>query len=313
MTELLINNKRFSAFSSYSVSLKYNAVASSFSFTGLENFLPPFLSYPRCQIVKDNEVIITGTVINQTKTESSSPTLLSLSGYSLPGILEDISIPLKLYPLQSDNRTLRDITERLLSPFNVDFIVEADAEKLVDKKYKKTTADKGQSIKAYINKLASQRDIVITHDSLGRVVFTKNTLKPQSLKISNIVQQTLTLPGQALHSEISVVRQASDNPDQGEATVENNLVKQYRPKVKELSDGDIFDVQEAAKNELKSELLQIKLSITTKNFIKPGNIIENIIEGIDIREWFVEQTDITGTITGEIYNLSCVPAAAYYD
>lgn len=313
MVELLIDNKKFTYFSSYSITLKYNSIADSFSFTGLKDFLPGLLNYSVCKIKKDGELLITGTIINETRTKTAVPNLVKLSGYSLTGILEDCNIPISLYPLQSDNRTLSEIVSRLLKPFNIEYIIKGkDIAKSVNKKYIKTIAESGQSIKSYINSLASQRNIILTHNAEGNLVLSKGESLPKAININNSVSYSLSANGQGMHSEISVIKQASTkNPDAGEYTIKNKYVNKFRPKVKVLSNGDIFDVKEAAENELKAELLKIKLSIKLNEFIKPGTIINFPVEGIDIARWFVEETTLSENFESTEININCVPVEVY--
>ena len=66
--------------------MKFNSIADSFSFSGQKDFLPDILSYADCEILDENDqVIITGTIVNQNFELDSNPTLISVSGYSKPG------------------------------------------------------------------------------------------------------------------------------------------------------------------------------------------------------------------------------------
>ena len=313
--KLLINNKEFNFFSSYSVTLKYNAIASSFSFTGVYDFLSAFLTYSQVKILNDsNELLITGTIVNETRSKGVKPTQLTCSGYSFCGVLEDVSIPLSLYPLQSDNRNLFEIIKRFTDKFGISVIKQgSEIESALTKQYDKSTAEASDSIKSYINNLCSQRGIILTHDKHGNLVLSKGDIIPTAIKIENVISYSLTVNGQALHSEISVIRQAAiNNPDGGEFTIYNSNVKAFRPKVKILSDGDLFDVETAAKNELRAELATLQLSIESKDFFKPGQVIELEVDPkVPYKKWFIEETTITGTTKGEKYNYKAVPAEVY--
>jgi prophage tail gpP-like protein len=321
--KLLVDNKQFDFFVGSSINLNYNSIASSFSFQGLKQLSPEPLSYNKCEIYDDNdELLITGTIVNSSNSSTSKPQLNSLSGYSLPGVLEDSTIPVSLYPLQSDNLTLKQIVDKLLAPFELKYVVTDNVSSEFNSKYKKTNSSPDQKIKAYINSLASQKGIILTHDNAGRLVFTR--IEPQLLEPvatfsegnPGIMEFALVLNGQAMHSEITVMRQAStDNPDAGEATIKNPYVDVFRPKTKILTSGDIFDVEKAARNELGSELEQgIRINIKTTKFVKPGNLIQVKFPSQKINkmtEFFVQQTGIIAEKTGLKYTLLCVLTDVY--
>jgi hypothetical protein len=119
----------------------------------------------------------------------------------------------------------------------------------------------------------------------------------------------LNVNGQAMHSEITIVKQAStDNPDSAQFTINNPYVSVYRPTVKILSSGDIFDVKTAARNELSAELQNIKLTFTSKIKYSVGSIIEVSSKKLQLNKltkFFIDSMSINGDITGETYSYSC--------
>jgi len=94
-------------------------------------------------------------------------------GYSLPGVLGDCEIPPTLYPLQSNSLSLTEIANKLISPFKdnygLEMIVDSAVQSKMSKVFDTSTASESQSIADYLIELASQKDIVITHE-LDRAV-----------------------------------------------------------------------------------------------------------------------------------------------
>jgi len=317
MFKLKIDNQQFNFFQGSIINLDYNSIASSFSFSGQKDFTPPPLEYNRCEVIGENqEILITGTILNPEYVASPKAELIGVSGYSLPGILEDCNIPVSLYPLQSDNLSLKQIVDRLLDPFGINYIVTPNVLTDFNKKYIKTSASPEQKIKDYINSLASQRGIILTHDNLGNLVFTR--IEPDLLIVDTefdegdpgIFEMSLQLDGQALHSEITVIKQASnDSPNSGQSTIINPYVPIFRPITKILNDGDLFDVEKAARNALGDELRSIILNISTTKFVKPGSKIKLRAPSLKINvytEFFVESTVISVTTKSIKYDLTCV-------
>lgn len=316
MFRITIDKSEYRHFQSYDLSLKFNSIADTFSFTGLKQTLPDYLGYNDCEILNENESVIKGTILNQSNKISTKPELITVSGYSKCGILEDVNIPVSLYPLQSDNLTLKEICDKLLQPFKIEYIVDSSVYKEFNKKYRKSNADANQTIKDYINSLASQRGIILTHTRDAKLLFTKvdiSKLTPVVRFVQDgygIMEMSIDLNGQSLHSDITVMKQASsDNPDSGERTIRNPYCSKFRPVTKVLNSGDIFDIENAARMALSDELADIKFSITTTKLVYPGNLITVNAPGLGIKndvDFFVDETIVKGSSSGEVFVLNCV-------
>lgn len=321
--KISIGGTTYDKFSEYSIQLIYNAIASTFSFSGLKKFIDDILYYPDVQIYNDDdELILTGTILLPAfhVSEKSEPT--ELKGYSITGILEDCPLPTNF--LQSDNLSLKQITDRLLAPHNLEYVIDAGVNSDINAALKKTNAGIETKIKEFLTELAVQKNIIITHDELGRLIYTRldiTKLKPVVTFEEGqpgIKNMDFPLDGQAMHSDITVVKQASeDNADAGEFTIKNPYVSRiYRPTTKVLSSGDIFDIRKAARMELANELATMVLTIETTKFVKPGNLISVKSEGCKIKDYtnfFVEETTIEGNIADETYKLKCVLPDVYTD
>jgi prophage tail gpP-like protein len=323
MVRLDILDKGFVNFSDYTISLKYNTIASTFTFSVLNFVLDDLFGYPRCEILKDGFPILSGVVIIPQLTSVAEPTLSKISGYTVAGILDDVEIPVDSYPLQSDNLNLSEIAEKYTNPFDVNVAFTQNVEKDMFKAYPKAVAENTQTIKDYLTELASQRGIILTHNELGSLVFTRvdvDALVPVEQFTDDTIgkdSMELQVNGQQLHNKITVIREASvDNPDAGEATVQNPYCPIYRPKTIITTTSDVFDVEKAARKALSDELTAIKLVIQTKRFVKPGNLVRVQSEKLRILkpvDWFVEECEINGTTIEENYTLTCVLKDVYSD
>lgn len=320
--KLMFRNKQFYFFSEFEISLNYNAVASTFSFQAVNSILGQPLVYSWVQIFDDEDnLLITGYILSSGYKISNKPEYETYPGYSITGAIEDCSVP---YPTQNDNLSLKQIATNLLKPFGISFVVDPTISDDMDKAYEKTTADDGQTIKEYLSDLASQRNIIISHNEKGQLVFTRlnvNRLKPVASFIEGepgAENISLTANGQNMHSRITVVRQASaENADAGEYTINNPYVtNRYRPKVVKQNSGDIFDVKKAARMELGKELMNIEVIIETTKFIKPGSIVEVQSDRLKLRKktnFFVTSTTIKGTKESIKYTLKCVLPDCFSD
>lgn len=336
--KIKIRGKLFDFFSNLKLTLKYASVGSTFSFDAFfdpendehRNLFKPY-TYQRVEIIDENnnnDRLLTGTMLNNSFNDSSVKSLVSVSGYSLPGVLEDCKIPIELYPLQSDGKSLKQITEALIKPFGINLVVSSLVNVAANKDYEKTTASNNQTIKSYINELALQRNIILSHTDGGSLLFTraKADLKPIARFVGGIsgTKMSLSTSGQQMHSSITLQKQADlDNDNAGQAPIDNPFVNVFRPTTMEQSSGDDIDTEAAIKNVLSSELKSIVLTIVTdrwtweadgKVMMKPNNIITVHNHDIHLYQFvrfFVESIAFSGDPGKETAVLTCVIPEVY--
>jgi prophage tail gpP-like protein len=196
---------------------------------------------------------------------------------------------------------------------------------IIAKTIKKEDLKSTDTIKDYISKLTTQKNIVLSHDRYGNIVITKLKLdtRPKAQYIEGIpsVKMSLSCNGQAMHSKISVLKQASVESDEaGQQVTTNGLIQAYRPTVKEQTSGDNADTENAAKMIRASELKNLKLTIETDRWrwvgkghkievIRPNNIIEVISPSNFMSKpvkWFVESVNLKGNTSDITATLTCV-------
>lgn len=353
-----IRNRKIEFFNSFKLSLKYNSIASTFSFDFL--FDPDIIElkevacighYHVCTIKHLGETLITGIVLSEGFNSSSVKTLTAIGGYSLTGILEDCSLPtngaidaaiskgnLKVasgkptpyVPLQFDGLSLREISERILAPFKIEMVVDPSVSAKMEEPFTETNAEPKDSVKHYLTELATQKGINLTHDNLGRLLYTrvKTDLKPimdfdvPSGKSIPGTKMTLVFNGQAMHSQITVMAQVDDDgSNASEFTVNNPYVYTiFRPKTVIQSSGTDIDTELAAKNIRADELKGLSLTITidrwdiNQKIIKPNNLVRVRNPDIYLFEfsnWFIESIDYSGDQKENVAVLHCVLPSVY--
>lgn len=287
--KIKINGTYIKFFDEVSISLNLDSVGSVFSFVGRFNpenelhrkvFRP--LSFAKVEIFSnEDQLLLTGKIVNHTFNSTARPELWILSGYSLPGILEDVNIPYSLYPLESLNRNLKDITERLIKPFGLNLVIDPSVGKDTGLPFDKSVATPSESIKSYLAKIASQRNIVMSHTAAGDLLyFRPNTKQQPKMRFNetSVKEMNVSVKGQGLHSEISVLRQPSDESSNISPvdTVKNNLIPDFRPSVEVLSSGNDTATKSAADNEMASELQNIEFNLTLNKIydLSPGDVVE---------------------------------------
>ena len=329
MISLFINdrfrNRQVDFFNEFSFTLSYDSIASQFGFSFYFNPLNVEHKELAC-VTHFHEVVIKyfdkqflkGVITNQSFSASSKKQLSHFSGYSLPGILEDCQIPPYIYPLQSDGLSLNQIASKLIQPFKrnygLEMIVDSSVASKMNKSFKSTTASETQSIKDYLTKLASQKDIIMTHDTEGRLVFTKAKTESKPIMEFDLTKPTtdgtsftMEYNGQSMHSHITVQGQTSiEGGNSKEYTIRNPYVigSVYRPKVISQSSGDDNDTKLAARRALGNELRDVKLTIVLDRwtllngeFILPNNTVSVYAPELYLyhkKNWFIESVNYSG-------------------
>lgn len=330
-------------FNDFEVNLKYDSVASTFGFSfyfdpkNQQHAEMACVShFHECILQHNGETLITGYMLSNIFTQSAQKQLVKVGGYSKPGVLEDSDIPTKRYPLQADGKTLRQITTNLISDFKLKLKVDGSVvrssstaltlgEKL-DKKIEKTNARESQNIKSYLTELAVQRNIILSHNEFGDLVFTqaKTNMQPLFHVEKGVIARDIkmTFNGQAMHSQIEVVKQAdSTGGNEGYAIVYNPYCPiVFRPKVVVQSSGDDNTTKEFAQNILAQELKNVGITIELDRWdvngkvVRPNNIItvkspENFI--YKETRVFIEEVKLKGNEKEQTATLKCVLPEVY--
>lgn len=328
-----IRNRKVEFFNNFTLDLKYDSVASSFGFNFLYDpnnrehvELAVIGHYHIGRLEHNGELLITGFILSTGFSDQPIQQPAKFSGYSLPGVLHDSNIPTSLYPLQFDGLSLKEIAQRLVAPFDFGITIDPEVSSLMDKTFDVSTANEKQSIKQYLAELASQKNIILSHDNLGNLLFTR--AKANSKPILNFdggipfTDMTLQFNGQAMHSDITVIKQAnSDGGNAGESTIKNPYVPfVFRPKTIVQNSGDDNDTEFTAKMALAQELKNFKLTIVTDRWevdgkvIKPNSIISVTNPRISLftkTDWFIESVKLVGDEKKTVATLTCVLPEVY--
>lgn len=329
-----IRNRKIEFFNEVRIELKYDAVASRFAFKFL--FDPNNIEHKEmacvghdhiCTIEDYGEKILTGYILTQRFKSNKEVNLVSISGYSLPGFLEDCDIPPDV-SLQSDGLTLREMADRYIAPFGLKIKIDASAAAAMEEKYEESTAKETQGVRAYLSELAAQKNIVMSHTPEGAVLFTKALpgQKPVADFTNDlpVIDMDFHFNGQSMHSDLIVIRQGDidDEVQTSEgATVKNPYVPfVYRPKTIVQSSTNEKDIEQAVRNARAQELKNMPMTITLDRWqiggkiIRPGKIVTVLNPEVYMYKktsWFIESVELHKDPRGETATLKCVPPEVY--
>lgn len=320
MITIEVNNNKLEQFNRFAANLQYDTVGSSFSFESIYNkenslhreiFTP--LSYSSVVVKSGNMPIISGYSMDTNFTSSSQSNYVSVDGYSKCAIIEDISIPLELYPLQFIDLSLSQMSEKLLSPYGIKFISTSRASKLANENISEVSASPGKSIRQFLTEIASQKGLILKHDTSGNIVYDIYTPSAPVMDIkegqNNVIKLSSKFGGRNMHSSITTLGQASlTKQGEREGTIANTIISQRRDLVKQINTVEDVDAEKAAKQIRSKELKDINITVEfdtiTPNgsIILPGEVVT--LQHSEIRidnttRFMVLQNRITVDATGE--------------
>lgn len=308
-TIVKINGVRYDNFDNLKMNIGFDTLQSTFSFAATFDptnashrrlFFP--LTYQLVEIFDGRQLLFTGNIISATYPDTEKDQLIVVSGYAKTGVLSDSSIPPDL-SLEVNQKNLRDITEDLIGRFGLNLVISPEVMEDALKLYEKSTANLSQSVGDYISALASQRNIIVSHTPAGDVLFTRPRKDRESIATysQNVptLKFNLSVNGQAMHSQVTVQRQSTIGSDiEGNETVKNPMVQQYRPLVKEQQNGAAGDTMQATQNAIASELKNIALTIETDRWLWfNGRVlstiqVNNYVDVITPKLFFTRRTNM---------------------
>lgn len=324
-----LQTRQIPFFGKFNLKLAFDQIASHFDFQFYfdpdnqdhRDFSVPG-HYHIVTLEHDNQLLLTGYILSIMFGSDAAREITTVTGYSKPGVLEDCEIPPVAYPLQSDGLCLREIAEKFIAPFGLGMVIDPIVAAEMEEPYDQATASDSESVKSYLSKLASQKNIFLTHDQHGRLRFTRANRSarpvydfvPGSLPATKM---SLKFDGQRMHSDINVFAQADiiEGTNASQEAIKNPYVfTVFRPHVATQTSGPERDTKRSAINlraqELKSLTLGIEMDRISANgnIFLPGQLITVTNPEISLYKkstWMIESVDMDVTTKEEKSTLNC--------
>lgn len=214
--EITINGYTISNYNDVTISLRYNSIADTFGFSIFADPTNPYvrsalkpLTYPKCTITHNGQTLITGVLTSHTFSDSAVPSLTNIGGYSTTGILADCQLfTFKIAEGTEDakgsieftNQSLFNIAGSIISGLGLGIvIVDANVENECNKIYNSIAADPTEKIADFLDRMATQRGVVLSHTIGGQVLFTKSKTEKNTATKQTLVPvtQVARIPGKA--------------------------------------------------------------------------------------------------------------------
>jgi prophage tail gpP-like protein len=136
---------------------------------GFKEVFRPFEYKPMSATIGD-ELIFNGVQMAVNPLIQPDRKMIECSGYSIPGVLNDCTAPISAYPLEFNNQDLQAIASRVTQSFNINVSFLNDA----GSTFERVACDPGKKILPFLIDLARQRNLVLTNDENGGLIFWRS-------------------------------------------------------------------------------------------------------------------------------------------
>ena len=137
---------------------------------GFRETFRPF-SFKTVVITVGGTPLFTGTMVAVSPVVENAQKVISVSGYSLPGVLNDCTSPASSFPLEFDNQGLREIATAMAAPFGISVDFQADQGAV----FERVASEPGKKVLAFLTELAKQRNLIISSSSRGKLNFLQSS------------------------------------------------------------------------------------------------------------------------------------------
>lgn len=341
MFDIVINDRfrprRISNFNDFSLNLKWNSTADTFGFTWLFNPDNPdhknamcVSHFHECQVYYKDELLVNGNIINAEFKHDQNRQMATLGGYSRPGILDTVNVPINSYPIQTKGISIKKVAERLCKDYSIDIVIDSSVANDMNSIVTDDNIEPTNTIKDYLVKITEPKGIKISHTNNGELLFIQaDTKKSPIFELDGTkgsmpaYEISFNFNGQEMHRYITVMQQATETgANGGQYTIRNPYVINTYPKDKTITagSGDGSDMKKLARQELSKELKMMKLSISMSSWkigdemIHPGDIISIIDPALYLyykSKFFIISANYNGNSEGVKCDLELVPLAVF--
>jgi len=188
---------------------------------GFRDTFRPF-SFKPVAITVGGEPLFTGTMVAVSPTIDNGQRTVAVSGYSLPGVLNDCTPPASSFPLEFNGQTLKDIASAVAEPFglSVDFQGEPGAV------FERVACEPGKKALAFLAELAKQRNLIISSTERGKLLFWQSKDAGKSVAklqqgVAPVLSVTPFFSPQEYYSHITGIEPVTVGLEGSQYTVKN--------------------------------------------------------------------------------------------
>lgn len=277
-TAILIDGKRFRFWDTIRIirsidsmdTLEFSAPFDSDA-PDFRNIFKPF-SYKTVVITVGGNPLFTGTMVAINPNLENNRKIVTVSGYSLPGVLNDCTPPAsasQLEQLEFKGQGLRDIAKKLASPFGISVVFEVNQGAIFEPR---VAIESGKRVLSFLIKLAKQRNLIVSNTLPGELLFQKSVDvgKPVARLQQGESPVLSVIPSfnpQKYYSHITGIEPESIGTSGNAFTVKNSrlegVVRPFTFDVPDTIDADVKEAVQAKIGRMFGNIASYSVSLTT--------------------------------------------------
>jgi len=212
---------------------------------GFRDLIRPF-SFSQVRVLVGGSELFTGVLVGVSPSVSGSEKTVSVSCYSLPGVLNDCTMPASAYPLEFRGQTITEIASTLCAPFGLSVVADTD----IGAVFEQVALPSGRNVLSFLSDLASQRGLVLSATSSGALLIRKSTASQATTHLQQgqppLLSVSAAFNPQGYYSDITGIEPTKIGKAGPQYTVKNSrLDGVLRPHVYDVPDTDDADLPTA--------------------------------------------------------------------
>lgn len=234
---------------------------------GFKESFRPFAFKP-VTITVGGAALFTGTMVSINPVIENAQKIISVSGYSLPGVLNDCTPPASSFPLEFNDLSLREIASELAAPFGINVKFKADPGPV----FERVALEPGKKILSFLIDLAKERNLIVASSSLGDLVFLQSS--EGGVSVANFAQGSAPLLSvapffspQEYYSHITGIEPVVVGLEGSQYTVKNpRLLGVVRPltfNAPDTLDADVIATVEAKAGRMFANMVSYSVRVAT--------------------------------------------------
>lgn len=273
-TGILIDGKRFKGWESVRIVRSIDAM-DTIEFTAPfesddGNFRKTFkpLSFKSCVFFVDGSPLFTGTAVSVTPNLEPNRKAVEVGGYSLPGVLNDCTVPPSAYPAEFDGLDLVQIADRLVRPFGLGILILNDIGSI----FERVACEPSKKVLSFLIELAQERGLIVSSSTDGSLTFSKSSEAGAPVAIlkqgeSPLISVTPTFSPQEYYSTVTGIEPVVFGLEGSRHTIRNphleGIFRPYAFIAQDTEDADVPQLVEAKAGRMFANVATYSANVAT--------------------------------------------------
>lgn len=230
----------------------------------------PF-TYKRAEITVAGEQLFTGTLVGISPSLGANRRTVDASAYSLPGVLNDCTLPASTYETQgveTDQQGLREVAEAAAKAFGLGVVFADDP----GATFERVAAGTSERVLSYLAKLAQQRNLIISSTPAGELLFQRSVAAGNPVAVlqqgeSPVLSVTPFFSEQEYYSHVTGVDPVLVGTEGSQFTVKNarlqGVIRPITFSVTDATGGGVKDAVEAKAGRMFANMVSYEVELAT--------------------------------------------------